>query len=64
MMEASWRYGLYHARWQLAAFVMMLPMYIATAVFGLASTIALIPCHVIGATIFWYVDKWIFDDKT
>ena len=64
MMELSERYGIYHARWQVSAVIMMLPMYIATSIIGLGSVIALIPCHIIGATLFWYIDKWIFDDKS
>jgi hypothetical protein len=57
----DWRaYGLYHARWQLSAVVMVAPVWVFTMVVGLSPTLALLPAHVIGATVFWYVDKWIF----
>lgn len=60
-MERSKRYGIYHMRWQVSAIVMMLPMYVATSVIGLSSWLSLIPVHFIGAIVFWYVDKNIFE---
>ena len=62
-MEKSKQYLIYHGRWQLSTLVMMLPMYLLADVVGLASFYALPIVQFIGATIFWYVDKWIFDDS-
>lgn len=56
------RYLLYHGRWQLSTVVMMGPMYALTTIFGLSGTLALPIVQVIGAAIFYYVDRWIFND--
>ena len=57
------QYGIYHARWQLSSIVMMAPMYFFSTLLALPIWIAFPIVHVIGAIIFWYVDKWIFTDN-
>lgn len=56
------KYTIYHARWQLSSIVMMLPMYIFSTMLALPIWIAFPIVHLIGATIFWYVDKHIFTE--
>ena len=56
------QYAIYHGRWQLSTIVMMGPMFIATTMLGLPGWIALPIVQLIGACIFWYVDKWIFTE--
>lgn len=57
------QYGIYHARWQLSTVVMTAPMYVLTEVFSLVSIVALPIVQFIGACVFWYIDRWIFDDE-
>lgn len=56
------RYVTYHLRWQASTVVMTLPM-LALNILGLAGWQALPIVQFIGATIFWYVDKWIFGEE-
>lgn len=56
------QYAIYHGRWQLSTVVMMGPMFVATTMIGLPGWAALPLVQVIGACIFWYVDRWIFEE--
>ena len=56
------RYGIYHLRWQISAFVMMLPMTVLEY-FGLPLWLNLMIGQFIGACIFWEIDKKIFSSK-
>jgi len=61
----NWKqYGIYHGRWQLSTVVMSAPLYVLTDVLGLMSVIALPIVQFIGACVFWYVDRWIFDENS
>ena len=53
------RYGIYHLRWQISAFVMLGPM-IVLQMFGLPLWLNLMVGQFIGAIIFFEVDKRIF----
>jgi len=55
------RYFVYHARWQLSTVVMAIPITVFGWMFGPVVSLAL--AQVIGACVFWYIDKWIFDDE-
>lgn len=58
----NWKkYGIYHGRWQLSTVVMAIPITILSSYFP--AYVALAFSQVIGACIFWYVDKWIFNDN-
>jgi hypothetical protein len=39
------------------------PIFVLTVVFGLPSVVALPIVQFMGACVFWYVDRWIFDDE-
>jgi hypothetical protein len=56
------QYLIYHGRWQLSAVVMMAPMYLFSTTLDLPVWIAFPIVHVIGAIIFWYIDKFIFTE--
>lgn len=56
------KYAIYHGRWQLSTLVMTIPIFVLTSWLGLPSVVALPIVQFIGACIFWYVDKWIFDE--
>ncbi|XGI83405.1 hypothetical protein ACEU6E_09020 [Halorutilales archaeon Cl-col2-1] len=55
------RYLIYHGRWQLSTLVMMLPMTVLDLL-SLPVQINLIITQFIGACIFWFVDRKIFDE--
>ena len=58
----NWKqYGIYHGRWQLSTIVMAGPITLLSAHFS--PWLALALAQVVGACVFWYVDKWIFDDR-
>jgi len=57
------KYSMYHGRWQLSSIVMMAPMWFFATYLALPIYISFPIVHVIGATIFWYVDKWIFSNN-
>jgi len=54
------KYVIYHSRWQLSTVVMAIPITVFSAYFPPYAALAL--AQVVGACIFWYVDKWIFSD--
>ncbi len=60
-MEAK-RYATYHLRWQASTVVMLGPMALFAAM-GIGRYLSLVLVQIVGACIFWYVDKWIFSDE-
>jgi hypothetical protein len=60
---SSSKYLQYHGRWQLSTLVMTPFMYFFTESMGLPSVYALPIVQFIGACIFWYVDRWIFEEN-
>jgi len=55
------KYLIYHGRWQASTVVMLAPITFFSWYFG--PQISLVFSQFIGACIFWYVDKWIFNDR-
>ncbi|MDY6774856.1 MAG: hypothetical protein SV253_02025 [Halobacteria archaeon] len=55
------RYLIYHGRWQLSTLVMMLPMTMLDLL-KLPVQINLVITQFIGACIFWFIDRRIFDE--
>ena len=51
------KYLVYHLRWQISGIVMM-PVLMLTK--NLGTVIGVILAQLIGAAIFWYIDKKIF----
>jgi len=57
----NWRkYAIYHGRWQLSTLVMAVPITVLSAT--LPPVVALAVSQFLGACVFWYVDKWIFNE--
>jgi hypothetical protein len=56
------KYLAYHARWQLSTLVMIGPITLLGNM-NISRPVSLILVQIFGAMIFWYVDKWIFEDK-
>jgi len=56
------KYLIYHGRWQLSTVVMSGPITLFSYYFS--PIIALAFSQVIGACVFWYIDKWIFNDES
>lgn len=57
------QYLLYHGRWQLSTIVMIGPMTLL-GYFDVSRPVSLVLVQVLGAMIFWYVDRWIFNDTS
>jgi hypothetical protein len=55
-------YATYHGRWQLSTIVMSVPITVFTTYLPAWQALAL--SQFIGACVFWYIDKWIFEDQT
>lgn len=60
----NWKqFLIYHGKWQLSTIVTIPLMYLFTDIVGMPYWGSIISFNIIGAFIFWPIDKWIFRNK-
>lgn len=64
MKKSNWKqYLIYHGKWQLSTIVTIPLMYLFADICGLPYWASIFLFNIIGAVLFWPIDKWIFRYK-
>ena len=63
LKKFNWNYLKYHLRWQSGIIFSWPVMYLLKDVLHYNDVVTIFAFQFIGATIYWYIDKWIFKKK-